>query len=259
MAVNVSFGGANYSVPEEQDLGWEDLTDYLVALSSAQISTSNKQSWRAVTAATDTLSASDDYGIGVNCSSTCTITLPTGVEGQIFVIADTSGDCANNKHISITGSSQNINGKSSYVIRSNRGAVCLQFGTTEWMIISSRNIVIEQSSTNESIIDTSIDTDNTGAQPGLNESCTFTFYGSACEFIIVYDNLAMKCACSKSPDVVDCIWDTSGYFLTADAGTGILVTKSSDVVTVKNRYAAGGTTIKIIVTVGQVTAATAWS
>jgi hypothetical protein len=257
MAVNVSFGGANYSVPEEQDLGWEDLTDYLVALSSAQISTSNKQSWRAVTAATDTLSASDDYAVGVNYAGACDITLPTGVEGQIFVIADTSGAAATN-NITITGSSQNINGKSTYVIRSNRGIVCVQFGTTEWMIISSKNIVTEQSATNLSMIDASIDTDNTGATVGLNESCTFTFADKACEFIIVYGDLAMKCGCSKSPDIVDCVWDTSGYFLTADAGTGILVTKSSDVVTVKNRYGAG-TTIKIIVTVGRVTAVTAWS
>jgi hypothetical protein len=258
MTVQVTFAGTTYDVPEEEDLGWADLTDYLVALSDAQTGVFDLKAWRYTTAASNTLSASDDYALAVNCSSAATIALPVCTTGQIFVVADASGAAStNNITIAAIGGS-NINGRSSYVIRSNYGAVALQFGTSEWTVLNSRESTIEQDTTNLSLIDASLAVDNTGVSASNLQSCTFTFAGPACEFIVAAANDAFKCCCSLGSNIVDCTWDPGNKFLATDAGTGVVVTKSSAIVTVKNRT-GGPVTFKIKTTVGQITASTAWS
>lgn len=257
MSVQVTFAGTNYSVPEEEDLGWEDLTDYLVALSSAQSGTFDVKSWRVSTSASNSISASDDYALAINCSTVAGVTLPVGSTGQIFVIADVSGAALTN-NITIGGTGQNINGRASYTIRSNYGVVALQFGTTEWNVINSREITIEQNTTNLAIIDAAVAVDNTGVSVNNLQSSTFTFTGAACEFIVSADSKAMRCCCSIASNTVDCLWDTDNMFLASDAGTGIVVTKSTGTVTVKNRLGTAAD-FKIRLLVGQVTSATGWA
>lgn len=258
MSVDVSFAGATYSVPEEEDVGWGDLTDYLVALSDAQAGTFDIKSVRINTTGSDTLSASTDYALGVNYAGGATVTLPVGTDGQVFVVFDASGDAVNNVIVVGTSSGQTINGASSYSIRSNWGAVQVMFNGTEWSVLNSRNVTVEQNTTNLAIIDNASDAEGAGVSVTNLQSSTFTFRSSACEFLVMAGDKAMKCCCSVNSPLVDCLWDTDSMFLPTDSGTGVVVTKAASTVTVKNRLGTGAV-FKIRVMVGQVTATTAWS
>lgn len=258
MSVQVTFQGVTYTVPEEDDSGWQDLTSYLVALSAAAVGTVDTKAYRVATATPVSVSSQDDYAVGVNYAGASVVNLPAGSTGKIFVIYDASGDAANN-HITVNGNGgQTINGRSSYVIRSNYGAVQLQFGTSEWKVLSSRDATVEQNTTNLAIVDVAPTADNTGVDVADGESCTFTFLGNTAKFLIEADTTSLECACSAGSDIVDCLWDTDNLFLDTDGGIGIAVTKASDVVTIKNRLGSNAD-FKIKILVGQVSAATAWS
>jgi hypothetical protein len=90
------------------------------------------------------------------------------------------------------------------------------------------------------------------------ESCTLTFLGNTCRFLIEADTTSLECACSAGNDAVDCLWDTDNLFLDTDGGVGIAVTKSGQTVTIKNRL-GNSADFFIKVLVGQVSAATDWS
>lgn len=258
MTVQVTFQGVTYSVPEEDDSGWADLTSYLVALSAAAVGTVDSKANRLATSSPVAISATDDYSVGVNYAGAASVTLPAGAAGKIVVIYDASGDAANN-NITITGNGgQQINGRDNYVIRSNFGAVQLQFESSQWAVISSRDTTVEQNETNLAIIDMAPAVDNDGVTVTDGQSCTLTFLGNTARFIIEADTESLECACSKGSDLVDCLWDTSNLFLHEDVGSGVVVTKVSDVVTIKNRLGASAD-FKIKVLVGQVSAATDWS
>lgn len=258
MTVQVTFQGINYDIPTEDDRAWSDLTSYLVALSDAAVGTVDSKTYRAAPGTPVAVSATDDYAIGVNYAGAAVVNLPAGTSGKIFVIFDASGAAASN-HITINGDSgQKINGRDDYVIRSNYGAVQLQFGTSEWSVLNSRTTTVEQNTTNLSVIDMVPAVDNDGVTVSNLQSCTLTFIGNTARFIIEADTECLECACSKGSNVVDCLWDTSNLFLHTDAGSGVAVTKSSDVVTIKNRLGTSAD-FKIKVLVGQVSAATAWS
>jgi hypothetical protein len=68
----------------------------------------------------------------------------------------------------------------------------------------------------------------------------------------------MLLSCEKSSNLVNALSDPESRFLDTDAGTGVAVTKSSNVITVKNRVGTA-ITIKIRVLDGRVLSATAWS
>jgi hypothetical protein len=257
MSVDVSFGGVNYSIPEEDDSGWADLTAYLVALSDAAIGTSDRKSARIATSTPIALSAVTDYSVGVNVGSASAVVLPAGTDGQIFVVFDASGAAATN-NITITGTGgQLINGAANYVISTNFGAVTLQFIVSAWTVISAVNIPLTQNQTNLSIIDATMG-DNTGENVANLESCTFTFGGALCKFVVEAGTNAFECSCSAAVNSVNCISDTASLFLVSDAGTGIVATKSGQVITVKNRLGSSAV-FKIRATVGHIISATAWS
>lgn len=257
MSVEVSFGGVNYSVPEEDDSGWADLTAYLVALSDAAIGTSDRKSARIATSTPIALSAVNDYSVGVNVGSASSVVLPAGTDGQIFVVFDASGAAISN-NITITGTGgQLINGGAEYVITTNYGAVSLQFIVSGWTVIGAVNIPLTQNQTNLSIIDATVG-DNTGVNAANGKSCAFTFGGAACKFFIEAGSAALECSCSAASDSVNCISDTGSLFLVSDAGTGIVATKSGQVITVKNRLGSSAV-FKIRATVGHIISATAWS
>jgi hypothetical protein len=257
MSVDVTFGGINYSIPEEDDSGWADLTAYLVSLSDAVVGTSDRKSARIATSTPVALSAISDYSVGVNVGSASSVVLPTGTDGQIFVVFDASGAAATN-NITISGSGgQLINGAASYAISTNYGAVSLQFIVSGWTVISAVNVPLTQNQTNLSIIDATFG-DNTGVSVSNGQSCTFTFSGSLCKFFVEAGTDAFECSCSAASNSVNCISDTASLFLASDAGTGIVATKSGQVITVKNRLGSSAT-FKIRATVGHITSATAWS
>lgn len=257
MSVEVSFAGINYSVPEEDDSGWADLTAYLVALSSAAIGTSDRKSARIAAATPVALSAVTDYSVGVNVSGASSVVLPAGIDGQIFVVFDASGVAnANNITITATGG-QLIGGIASYVIATNFGAVTLQFVVSGWKIVSTVNVPPVQNQINLSIIDATT-ADNTGVSVADGQSCTFTFIGGLCKFFIEAGTSALECSCSAASNEVNCLSDTGSLFLSADAGTGIMATKTGQVITIKNRLGSSAT-FKIRATVGRILSATAWS
>lgn len=257
MTVEVSFGGVNYSVPEEDDSGWADLTAYLVALSDAALGTLDKKASRIATSTPITVSATDDYAVGVDVSSASAVTIPAGTSGQLFLIFDASGDAVSN-NIVITGTGgQLINGLATYTIATNYGAVLLQFTTSGWYIVSATTMVPTQNQTNLSIIDATIG-ENTGVSVADGESCTFTFVGAACKFLVEANTNGFECGCVGASNSVDCLFDPDSLFLVSDAGTGIVVTKAGQVVTVKNRLGSSAT-FKIRATVGHIKTATAWS
>lgn len=258
MTVQVTFAGVNYDVPEEDDSGWADLTAYLVALSSASVGTTDSKSFRVATSTPVTVSSTDDYAVGVNVASASAVTLPSGTTGAIVVIFDASGNAANNK-ITISGTGgQLINGLASYQIKSNYGAVILQYGVSSWHVLSEKVSVTENNQTNLSVIDSSISNDNTGVTATNLQSCMITFLGNHAQFMIDYGTDSMLCACSKASNIVNCLSDSASKFLSADSGTGIYVAKASDVITIKNRT-GGPLVFKVRFLAGQVSAATAWS
>jgi hypothetical protein len=258
MSVQVTFQGVTYTVPEEDDSGWQDLTSYLVALSAAAVGTVDTKSYRVATATPAAVSTSDDYAVGINYAGASVVNLPAGTTGKIVVIYDASGNAANNP-ITVNGNGgQQINGRDDYVIRTNFGAVQLQFGTSDWKVLSSRDVTHEQNTTNFSVVDLAPTATNTGVDVADGESCTLTFLGNTCRFLIEADTTSLECACSAGNDAVDCLWDTDSLFLDSDAGTGIVVTKSGQTVTIKSRL-GGNADIFLKVLVGQVSAATAWS
>jgi hypothetical protein len=257
MSVSVSFAGVTYDVPDEDDSGWADLTSYLVALAQASVGTVDQKSFRIATSTPVAVSATEDYSVGVNVASPSTVNLPSGTTGQIIAIFDASGDAVNNV-ITINGNGgQTINGLSSYVIRVNGGAVLLQFGTSGWFVLAEKAIGL-QNQTNLSLVDNTPVTDNTGVSVSNLQSCTFTFGGPHCLFVVETADRAMLLSCEKSSNLVNALSDPESRFLDTDAGTGVAVTKSSNVITVKNRVGTA-ITIKIRVLDGRVLSATAWS
>jgi hypothetical protein len=258
MTVQVTFAGVSYDVPEEDDSGWADLTSYLVALSAASVGTTDSKSARVATSTPITVSSTDDYAVGVNVASASTVTLPSGTTGQIIVVFDASGEAANN-NITIQGTGgQTINGLLTHVINSNYGAAVFQYVVSGWVILSEKKVTTENNQTNLSIIDASIAADNTGVTVDDGESCTVTFLDSAAIFEISFGTNSLVCACSRGSNIVNCLSDPNSSFLTADAGTGIYVSKATDVITIKSRLGSS-VLFKIKFVVGQVASATAWS
>jgi hypothetical protein len=257
MSVDVSFGGVNYSIPEEDDSGWADLTAYLVALADATVGTSDRKSARVATSTPIALSAVNDYSVGVNVGSASSVVLPTGADGQIFVVYDESGAATTN-NITITGTGgQLINGAANYVISTNYGAVSLQFVVSGWTIIGAVNVPLTQNQNNLSIIDATLG-DNTGVSVANLQACTFTFDGDACNFVVEANGVGIYCACCSYNDSINCLSDPVGFFQPADSGAGIVAAKSGQVITVKNRLGSSAT-FKIRATVGHILSATAWS
>jgi hypothetical protein len=258
MTVQVTFAGINYDIPDEDDSGWSDLTSYLVALAQASVGTTDSKSFRIATSSPVAISSTEDYAVGVNVASASSVVLPSGTTGQIVVVFDASGASVNNNiTITCTGG-QTINGLTSYVIRSNRGAVTVQFGTSGWYILSAKVTVTENNQTNLSVIDATNQSDNTGVLVANLQASTITFIGSYCQFVVSVETDSFVCACSSGSNIMNCLSDTASKFLATDAGTGFVVTKSSNVITFKNR-SGGALTTKIRFIVGQVSAATAWS
>lgn len=269
MAVTVSFAGNSYSIPEDGESGWgEDLTDYLVALSRASVATTSQQAVRIATTSPITVSAASDYAVIVNVSGAAAVTFPAGVKGQIFAVIDGSGAAATN-NITITGTGgQTLAGSATYVLKANYGAVAFIFDGSNWNLLSEvtlkvrGQLTVMQSATNTSFVAGAIIADGAFASASNGQSCSASFAGSnMIKFIVSLSNgKAMECSASYASDVVNCLSDPSGIFLSTDAGTGVYVGKSSSssTVTVKNRT-GGSFDIEIKSLTNSLAAITAWS
>jgi hypothetical protein len=141
MAVNVTFLGVTYSIPNTNgESGWAStLSAYLQALASGAATTSTvKQAVRTATATPVTVVAATDYSVVTNLTvpGAVAVNLPAGVAKQVFVIVDGKGDAGTNA-ITIDGNgAETIAGQSTYVINENSGGVMLQFDGTAWQILA---------------------------------------------------------------------------------------------------------------------------
>ncbi len=267
MTIDVTFDGNTYEIPEDGDVNWENLTDYLVALSNAATSTSIKYNARIVTTTPQTMQTSDAF-LYVNVGSAAAVNLPAGVSGQIYGIVDISGIAATNNITVTPNGAETINDAANYVIRSNYGAVVLQFDGTQWRITSEISNVrlvplkAKNNSTNASFYDASITAYGAFATAADGESCSADFNSShAIEFVIALDTgEAINCKTSYAENVISAVSDISNIFLTSDSGVGIYVHKSSAsaAVTIKNRMGTSAD-IEIKAITNTLSSVTDWS
>lgn len=244
MAVLVTFNGQSFSIPEDGEVGWSALTDYLVALAAAAVTTSMSFSARIATTTPQNLQATDAI-LAMNVGAASSAVLPSGVKNQFYGVFDVSGAAdANPITVSTTGG-QTIAGATSYVVRQKYGGVFLQFDGTEWIVISEVGDVFRygakvlNNAANASFVEGGIVATGAFAASADGTSASATFAGSnAIEFLVALSTgEAIRCSTSFASGAVSCVSDLSGLFLLSDAGVGLYVSKSaaSGVVSVKNR------------------------
>lgn len=133
MSTNVTFNGTTYAIPAAGELNWQALSAFLLDVGQhAGLNTTDKQTIRVALTTPVTVSASADYAVVTKLSAPAAVavTLPAGVDGQVFVVADGTGD-ANTNNVTITpNGSETINGAANYVMNKNNQMVVLQFSTT---------------------------------------------------------------------------------------------------------------------------------
>lgn len=76
----------------------------------------------------------EEYFLGVIFDGACTITLPAGTLGKIYVIKDSAGDASTNP-ITIQTTGSTIDFESSYTLNINWASVGLIYNGIEWNVI----------------------------------------------------------------------------------------------------------------------------
>lgn len=267
MSVIVTFNGQTFSIPDDGEVGWSALTDYLVALAQAAVTTSMSFSARVATTTPQNLQATDAI-LAMNVGSASSAVLPAGVKNQFYGIFDVSGAAdTNNITVSTTGG-QTIAGAATYVIRQKYAGILLQFDGVRWNIISEVGDVFRygakvlNNATNASFVEGAITATSAFASSANGTSAQATFNASnAIEFVVALSTgEAIRCSTSFASDVISAVSDLAGLFLLADAGTGIYISKpaASGVVTVKNRT-GGAVNIEVKALTNSLSSVSAWA
>ena len=268
MSITVNFSGTNYQIPVTGDESWSELTDYLVALSTAATTLSMTYSARIATTTPQSILPTDTIVL-MNVGTASTATLPVGVAGQFMGVYDFSGSAATN-NITVVGSSgQHINGAASYVISSGFGGVLLQFNGVFWQIISEssldvllRTVYRQNNPTNASLVEGGVVALGAFASVSNLQSCTFALNNTNYFrfWISLSSGQGLICSGDYNTAAISALTDPNDLLLLTDAGTGVYVGKSatSRTITVKNR--TGGTIgIEIHTETGIITSPTIWS
>lgn len=267
MSIPVTFNGGVYSIPEKRETGWSDLTSYLVALSNAAVQTSMTFNVRVANTTPQTLQSTDAV-LCMNVGSASAVTIPTGVTGQFYGIYDSSGAAFIN-NITITPSGgQTISGSATYIIRTNYGGILLQFNGVSWQIVSEVNPVLRpplqvaNNGTNPSYVDASITANSAFATAANLTSSSSDFLGTNTYIftIALSTGESIECHTSFLSSLITAVSDPANIFLSADAGTGIYVTKSASNanITFKNRM-GGSRDIEIKSITARLSTVTAWA
>lgn len=267
MSVSIPFNGNNYNIPERGEVGWYDLTDYLVALSNAAVVGAFQSAVRIATTTPQTLQGNDAI-LCMNVASPSAVTLPAGTAGQFYGIYDISGAAATNP-ITITPTGiQLINGAANYVIRSNYGGILVQFNGTNWVIVAETGSFLRpplrvlNNATNSSFVDAGITGANTYATAADLQSCSAQFTGSnTINFVVnISTGESIVCCTSFGSNRIGVISDINNIFLPSDAGTGFVITKNaaSTTVTFKNRM-GGSRAVEIKSLTTNLSSVTAWA
>lgn len=142
MPTPVTWNNSNFNIPLAGETNWAALSQFLIALAqSAQTINAQKGGVRVATSSPVTFAAATDFSIVVMLSvpGPVSVVLPTGVNGQMAVISDGTGDAGTN-NITITGTGgQTVGGGASLVLNTNGASVWLQFSTTigGWVLLGS--------------------------------------------------------------------------------------------------------------------------
>ena len=266
--ITVTFAGTNYLVPESGDESWPQLTDYLVALSTAATTLSMNYSARVATTSPQSILPTDTI-VMMNVGSASSAVLLAGIPGQFIGVYDFSG-AADINPITVTGSSdQKINGDSSYIIRSAYGGLLMQFNGVFWQIIAEssldvllRTVYRTNDGTNSSLIEGGVVALSSFPSVANLKTCSFAltltnFYRF---YISISDGTALCCTGNYASADISSPADPSGIFLSADSGTGIYVHKSatSNVINVKNRT-GGSVAIEIHTESGKIASVINWA
>lgn len=269
MSVSVTFAGTAYSIPEDGEVGWSSLTDYLVALSNASVATTLKASVRTVTVTPSTAQATDCVllcGTGASV-----IELPTGIRGQFYAVYDKQGT-AKVSPLTINTAVGNTfeTGLSAYSIQTNYGGVLLQYADSGniWKIIAEiRDLYVQlpriiNDTTNPSFLPAAVEplSDSYFLAGNLN-TCSAQFLGSkTIEFIVSVNDNTLHVITDYARSTFTVLSDAANLYLETDAGTGIYMSKlaNSPNITFKNRYGTA-VPIEIRVLTNQLTNVTPWS
>ncbi len=128
-----------YSIPQAGNVNWASLTDFLVALSNgAQATTFQRYATRSATTTPVTVSTNDCVvSTELTVPAPVAVTLPAGVNKQIFYVSDGTGD-ANTNNVTITpNGTETIGGAATLVLNSDAEAVMLAFQSSDsdWKIV----------------------------------------------------------------------------------------------------------------------------
>lgn len=244
MVVPVTFNGINYAIPEDEETGWESLTDFLVAVAqNAAVTTGTSFNSRTATTTPQTLQATDTI-LYMNVGSASVVNLPAGVAKQIYGVYDLSGAARTNNITVTPNGAELINGAATYVINANYAGIFFQFNGTSWEIISEYTYVfksprlIENNPINASYVENSITSNGANATAANLASSSASFTGSYnMLFAVAVGTSSLILSTNYTSNKITAISDMSNLLLLTDAGTGLYVSKSinSNVITFKNR------------------------
>lgn len=140
MPTSVSWNGQSYSIPQTGEFNWQSLTDFLVAVgNNAQTVNFQKMAIRVATTSPVTVASATDCIVVSNLSvaGPVAVTLPPGVDKQIFFIVDGRGDAATNNLTITPDGAETINGAATYVLNVNRGGIGIIYQTGQgWTVFA---------------------------------------------------------------------------------------------------------------------------
>lgn len=130
----------SYSIPQAGNVNWASLTDFLVALANgAQSTTFQRFANRTATTSPVTVSTNDCIVCtNLAIAGAVAVTLPAGVDKQVFVISDNKGDAKTNNITITPNGAETIGGAATLVLNTNSESVMLAFqsSTSNWNIVT---------------------------------------------------------------------------------------------------------------------------
>lgn len=141
MGTGITWRGVSYNIPANGEVAWgTSLSNFLIALgNNASNSTYQIQAMRVATSSPVAVSATTDCAVfsDLSVAGAVAVTLPAGVDGQIFIIGDGKGDAGTNNITITPDGADTIAGSATLVLDHNRMVAILAYDdpTNDWKII----------------------------------------------------------------------------------------------------------------------------
>jgi len=142
MSQNVTWNGTSRSIPDAGNVNWPSLTGFLLDLgNNAAVAKQMKQAIRICTTSPVTVSPTSDCTIVtlLTVPAACAVNLPAGVNGQLFIVVDGTGDALTNNITVTPNGSETIQGAANFVMDHNRQVTIFQYSTTgtRWYVVAN--------------------------------------------------------------------------------------------------------------------------